>query len=69
MSDKKVNCKHGLMEGTCAYCTGLITKATKEDGDSLGSHYGLRIADYHYNSRVVRAAFRSANFGREVFES
>lgn len=30
------NCKHGLTEGTCAYCSGLVTKPSE-----VGAGYGL----------------------------
>jgi histone acetyltransferase (RNA polymerase elongator complex component) len=56
----KENCKHGLMEGTCAYCTGKITKATSND---MGSNAMLRIVDNNCkNRRTYSAALKTSHF-------
>ena len=47
----KQNCKHGLMEGTCAYCTGKITKATPHESfKDGGCSNSLTFTDFEHGS-------------------
>ena len=57
---KQQNCKHGLIQGTCAYCTGKITKATSDD---FGKNAMLRIVDSDcVNMRKHAAAMKASHF-------
>jgi hypothetical protein len=57
----KQTCKHGLTKQTCAYCTGLITRATP-DAHASDVITGFLVIDERHGYRKARAAVRSAYF-------
>jgi hypothetical protein len=54
-------CKHGLTKQACAYCTGLITKATP-DAHASDVITSFLVIDERHGYRKARAAVKAAYF-------